>query len=114
MQLLKAIGDAAAGQVIRRQLDQHPISRQDLNEVQPDLARDMRQDLVAVRQFNLEHGVRQRLPHHAFDFNRVFLRHKLLYRRRSAPTSSGRAHSLRPYYYGSVSTSASPSVIAIV
>src|SRR4029453_17058989 len=44
--LLQAVGDAAAGQVVGRQLDPDAVSRQDPDEIHPQLAADVGQDAM--------------------------------------------------------------------
>src|SRR3972149_933291 len=41
--LLQPVSDPPPGQIVRRQLDCHPIPGQDLDEVKPQLARDVTQ-----------------------------------------------------------------------
>src|SRR5262249_49972386 len=106
------IRDPATGQVVGRQLDLHPVARQDPDEVHPHLARDMGEHPVAVVELHPEHRVRQRLHHFPLDLDRVVLR--LLARlivRQLAPTAT---HQAAPASTGRVSTSGSPSVTATV
>ncbi len=65
--LLEPVRDASAVQVVDGQLDRHLVSRQDLDVMHTHLARNVGQDLVAVFQLHLEHGVRQgfREPYHS-------------------------------------------------
>src|SRR5215510_9695803 len=44
---LVSVGDSSSRQIIRRQLNLHLISRQNTNEIHPDFAGDMSQDLVS-------------------------------------------------------------------
>src|SRR5215203_1937313 len=46
--LLVAVRDAAAAQVVRRELDLHPVAREDPDVVHSHLAGDVGQHLVAV------------------------------------------------------------------
>src|SRR5581483_7981923 len=76
--LSEPIRDPAPRQVVRRQLDEHTVARQDLDEVEADLPGNVREDLVAVRQLHLEHRVRQGLADDALHLNRVLFGHALL------------------------------------
>src|SRR5688572_30576475 len=78
--LLVAVDDAPASQVIRRQLDDDSVLGQDADVVLPHLPADVRQDLVAIGEFHPEHGVREWLDHSALDLNgAVFFGHVLRY-----------------------------------
>ena len=70
--LLVAIGDTTAGQVVRRELENHLVTRQDADVVHPDLAGDVSQHLMPVLELNLEHGIGQRLDYGAFKLDCVF------------------------------------------
>src|SRR6266571_3478993 len=72
--LLVAVHDPAARQVVRRELDRDLVTRQDLDEMHPHLARDVGQHLVPVLQLHAEHRVRQWLHHRALDLDAFFLR----------------------------------------
>src|SRR2546422_8999717 len=72
---LESVRDPAPREVVRRQLDLHPIAREDPDEVHPHLAAHVREHPVTVVQLHSEHRVRQRLHHGPFDLDRVFLRH---------------------------------------
>src|SRR6266851_513440 len=76
--LFIAIHNPPAIQIVRRKLNCNFISRQNANEILAHLAGNMRQNLVFVFQFHLEHGIRQRLQHRRHHFNRVFFAHELL------------------------------------
>src|SRR5438067_4720857 len=78
--LSEPVSDASALQVIRRKLDQDAVARQHLDEVEPDLAGDVGEHLVPVRQLHFEHRVGQRLLDDALYLNRVFLGHTLPFR----------------------------------
>src|SRR5262245_56667444 len=71
---LVAVGDATAGQVVRRELHLDPVAGEDADVVHPHLAGDVREHLVAVVELDAEHGVRQRLDDRAFEHDRVFHR----------------------------------------
>ncbi len=47
--LFEPISNAATGQVVRGQLDQHPITGENPDEVHPDLSRYMGQHFVVIR-----------------------------------------------------------------
>src|SRR5215831_9938224 len=74
--LLVPVNDPTPRQVVRRQLDEDLVPRQDADEVLPHLARDVRQDLMLVFQLHLEHRVRQRLDHRGHDLDCFVLRHR--------------------------------------
>src|SRR6266542_3307912 len=54
---LVPVNDPAPRQVVRRQLDENFVARQDPDEVLSHLARDVRQDLMLVFQLHFEHRV---------------------------------------------------------
>src|SRR5947209_7823016 len=77
---LVSVDDAATGEVVRGELHDDPIFRQDTDVVLPHLAADVRQDLVAVGEFHPEHGVREWLDNPALDLDGpVFFGHVLRY-----------------------------------
>src|SRR5437016_2383769 len=59
--LLEAVGNATAGEVIRRELHPNAVARQDADEVHSQFAADVCQYPVAVLEFDCEHCVGQRL-----------------------------------------------------
>ena len=71
--ILAAPRDAAAGQVVGGELDRDLIPRVNADEVHAHLAGNMGHDAMAVRQFNLEHGIGQRLNDLAFHFDDIVL-----------------------------------------
>src|SRR5712671_1358732 len=73
--LLQAVRDPAAGQVVWRQFYPDAVTRQDTDEVHPELAADVGKDAVAVLQLDGEHRVRERFDDRSFNFDRVFLGH---------------------------------------
>lgn len=77
--LLETVGDASAREVVDGQLDGDAVARQNLDVVHAHLAGDMRQDLVAVFEFDLEHGVRESLQNLAFKLDDVFFRQNLTF-----------------------------------
>src|SRR5688572_16738944 len=76
--LLVAVDDPAAGQVVRAELDDDAVLREDPDVVLAHLARDVGEHLVAVGQLDPEHRVRESLDHRALDLDdTVLLRHIL-------------------------------------
>src|SRR3954451_24841397 len=67
------VDDPRAVEVVRRDLDAHPIPRQDPDAETPHLARDVPEHDVAVVELHPEHGVRERLDHLAFELDFLFL-----------------------------------------
>jgi hypothetical protein len=80
--LLVAVNDPPAIQVVGTQLHGHAIAGQNADEVLAHPSRDMGQSLVIVLELDLEHGIRQRLRDHCHYLNRIFLR-------QTASTSAG-------------------------
>lgn len=72
--LLVPIRNATSGEVIRGDLDLHAVTRQNTNAVHTHLSGAVSENLVSIFQFDLEHGIWQRLDHGPFQDNRVFLR----------------------------------------
>jgi hypothetical protein len=54
---LQSVRDAAASQVVWRQLDADAVTGQDPDEVHPQLAADVGEHPVAILQLDREHGV---------------------------------------------------------
>jgi hypothetical protein len=71
------VGDAAFRQVIRRQLDRHPIARQDFDEVLAHLSRQVSEDFMAFGDLHPEGGIRQRINHDSLDGNHIVFRNTL-------------------------------------
>src|SRR5439155_27136753 len=69
------VDDPAPREVVRRELHEHPVTRQDPDVVHPHLAGDVGEDLVTVVELDAEHRVRERLDHRSLDLNRVLLGH---------------------------------------
>ena len=65
--LFEPVGDAAAREVVRRQLDLDAVPGQDANEVHSHLAAHVREHPMAAFELHAEHRVRQWLHHGAFD-----------------------------------------------
>src|SRR5262245_57125535 len=68
------VDDPAPGEIVRRELHQDPVPRQDPDVVHPHLARDVGQDPVTVIKFDPEHGVREGLDYRPFHFDGILLR----------------------------------------
>ena len=77
-ELLEAVGDAAAVQVVHRQLHGHAVAGQDLDVVHAHLAGNVGEDGVAILELHLEHRVGQGFEHRALEFDYIFLSQKLL------------------------------------
>ncbi len=71
--LFVAVGNTAPLEVVGSQLNLDPITWKGPDVVHPHLAGDMSQYVVAIFQFDTEHGIGQRLQHRALHHNRVFL-----------------------------------------
>jgi len=72
-QSLVAVGDPAAGQVVGSQFYLHPVSRKNTDVMHPHLSGNMRQNLVAIFEFNPKHGIRERFGYRSFQDDGVFL-----------------------------------------
>src|SRR5262249_47060741 len=72
-----AVRDATLGQVVRRDGDGDDVAGQNADEVLANLARNMRNDLVAVVQFHAKLGVRQGRHDLALYHDCFFLCHAL-------------------------------------
>jgi hypothetical protein len=70
--LLESINDATAAEIVRRDLDQDPVTRKNADEILSHLAADMSKHLVLVLQLNPEHGIGQRFHHCGFELNGFF------------------------------------------
>jgi hypothetical protein len=78
MSLLVAVDDPTPGQVIRGELDDHPVLRKDPDIVLTHLATDMGEYAMTVLELYPEHRVREWLHNPAFDLDGpVLLRHVL-------------------------------------
>src|SRR3954453_1052276 len=76
--LLVPVDDAAASQVVRRELHHDPVLGEDPDVVLAHLAADVGENLVPVAQLDAEHGIRQGLHNGALDLDHAFfLRHVL-------------------------------------
>src|SRR5665811_953465 len=58
--LLQSVRDAAASEVVWRQLDADAVTGEDADEVHPQLAADVGEHTMAILQFDGEHRVGQR------------------------------------------------------
>src|SRR2546423_5774447 len=70
---LVPVDDPAAGQVVGRQLHDHPVLGQDADVVLAHLAADVGENAVPVGELYPKHGVRERLDHAALDLDGPFL-----------------------------------------
>src|SRR6266550_225350 len=68
------VDDPPPLQIVRRELHQHPISREDPDVIHPHLPRDVGQYLVPVVELHPEHGVGQRLDDRSLNLDRILLR----------------------------------------
>src|SRR6185436_20870417 len=102
--LLEPVGDPAPRQIVGRQLDLHPVARQDPDEVHPHLAADVGQHPVAALELHAKHRVRQRFHHRSLYFDRVFFWHP--------PLSQAAPWEAPPFW--PVSTPGPVSVMAMV
>src|SRR5215472_3954582 len=76
--LLVPVHDPAAAQVVRAELDDHPVARQDPDVMHPHLAADVREDLVPIVELHPEERIGQRFHYRALDLDgAVFLGHVL-------------------------------------
>jgi glycosyltransferase involved in cell wall biosynthesis len=80
--LLVAVGDAAAVEVVRRELDLDAVAGQDADVVAAHLARDVAEDLVVVVELDAEHRVGEGLGDLALHLDLLFFAH-------AAPKGSG-------------------------
>ena len=74
--LLEAVGDAAAVQVVHRQLHGHAVAGQDLDVVHAHLAGNVGQYLVPVFEFHPKHSVWQRLEDRSLELDDIFFGQK--------------------------------------
>src|SRR6185437_725042 len=74
--LLVAVGDAAAVEVVRRELDLDAVAGEDPDVMAAHLPRDVAQDLVVVVELDLEHRVGQGLRDLALHLDLLFLTHR--------------------------------------
>src|ERR1700720_3066022 len=71
--LLVAVDDAAARQIVRRKLHGYFVSRQNPNKILAHLPGNVRQHLMLVLQLHAKHSVGQRLDHRGHHFDGVLL-----------------------------------------
>jgi len=69
--LLVAVGDATSFEVVGGQLNLDAVARQDPDVVHAHLSGDMRQNFVAIFQFDSEHGVWEGLNYGALQYDCV-------------------------------------------
>src|SRR5262245_5472180 len=70
---LVPVGDATAPEVVRGELDLHPVAGEDPDVVHPHLPGDVCEHLVPVLELDTEHRVGQRLDHRSLHEDRVVL-----------------------------------------
>lgn len=63
MDLFVTISNATFGQVVGGHFDLNFVASEDFDVMHAHFAGDMGYDLVAILQFNAEHGITQRLDH---------------------------------------------------
>src|SRR3954469_17041296 len=100
---LVAVDDPTPGEVVRAQLDDDPVLGEDADVVLSHLAADVRQDLVAVRELNAEHGVRERLDDRSLDLDCAILLRHVLRVSPAAQSTWGRSCSLLAWILASIS-----------
>ena len=71
--LLEPVGNPTLGEIVRREFNKDSIAGENLDVVLSNLAADVGEDDVTVRQFNPELRIGQRLGHDTFDFDSLFL-----------------------------------------
>lgn len=75
--LLVAVDDTSAFQVVRGELHDNSVLREDADVVLAHLAADVRENFVPVVQFDTEHCVLQGLNNAALDLDCAFFSHTL-------------------------------------
>ena len=70
--LLVPVSDPTAGQVIWREFDLDPVSRQDTDVVHPHLPTNVGEDLLAGVEFDSEHHARELFDDLSFDLDALF------------------------------------------
>src|SRR6056297_627520 len=70
---LVPVGDATSSEVVRSQFHLDLVAWEDADVVHPHLSGDVCEHLVSVVEFDLEHGVRERLEDLALEYDRIFL-----------------------------------------
>ena len=70
---LVPVGDPTSGEVVRSQFHLDLVAWEDPDVVHPHLPGNVREYLVSVVEFDLEHGIRQRFEDLALEYNRIFL-----------------------------------------
>lgn len=71
--LFVSVRDATPSEVVWGEFHLHLVAGENANVVHPHLSGDVRQDCMAVFEFDLEHCVRQRFEDRAFQHDRIFL-----------------------------------------
>ena len=80
--LFEPIGNAPTLQIIYRQLNRNPISREDLDVMHPHLPGNMSQDIVPVLELNPKHCVWQRLEYCPLELDNVLFGQILFLRKK--------------------------------
>lgn len=74
--LFISIDDSAPGQVVRRDLHQNPVPREDADKMKAHLSRNVGEYLVSVIELHLEHRVWKRLDYFSsYFYYFVFIGH---------------------------------------
>jgi hypothetical protein len=71
--LLVPVGDTASSEVVRGQFHLNLVARENADVVHTHLPGDVCEHLVSIVEFDLEHGIRQRLEDLALENDRIFL-----------------------------------------
>ena len=74
--LFKAVRDAAAVQVVDRQLNGYTVARKDLDIMHAHLSRDVSQDIVAIFELDPKHSVGQGLDDLTLEFDNIVFAQK--------------------------------------
>jgi hypothetical protein len=77
--LFKPIRNSAPGEIIGSQFNGDLVPRQYFDEMHPHLTRYVSKNLVAVFDFNTEHGIRECFQNRALYFYRIFFSHNPVY-----------------------------------
>ena len=76
---LAAERNPAPAEIIGRQFYSHTVTWKNLDVMHAHLPGYVRQNLMAIVQFNLKHGIRQGLYNGSFNFNGIFFCHTGFY-----------------------------------
>ena len=72
--LAVSVGDSSAGQIVRGELDDNPVSGKNTDVVLPHLAGKMAKHVIATFEFDGKHRIRQRRDDRSINGNRVRVR----------------------------------------